>query len=328
MSAVETKPPLAASRRRFLVLPGPSAGARRTVAPRRIPYVLLAPASLVMAATIGYAIVNLVLISFQHFRARELILGLPTNWVGFDNYRYILSQQEFKDTLIRTLAFTAVNVVATMAIGLSIALLMRQVGRGLRLLLATSMVLAWAIPVVTATQVFQWLFDRDFGVVNWLLTQLHIGNFQQHSWLSNPVSLLGIATLIVVWAAVPFVALTLYAGLSQIPEDLYEAARVDGAGSFSQLRSITLPLLAPIMLILALLSTIWDFRVFTQVFVLQKSGGISSDTNLIGIWAYHQSFGGSPNYGRGAATSAVGVVILLFITAFAVRRMVRMGGER
>ncbi|HEY6379029.1 MAG TPA: sugar ABC transporter permease [Candidatus Dormibacteraeota bacterium] len=328
MSAVETKPPRATSRRRFGVPAGAAPRARRSVVPRRIPYLLLAPAVLVMAATIGYAIVNLILISFQHFRARELILGLPTSWVGFDNYRYILGQQEFRDTLIRTLAFTAVNVVATIALGLGIALLMRQVGRALRVLLATSMVLAWAIPVVTATQVFQWLFDRDFGVVNWVLTQLHIGNFQQHSWLSNPVSLLGIATLIVVWAAVPFVALTLYAGLTQIPEDLYEAARVDGANAFSQLRSVTLPLLAPILLILALLSTIWDFRVFTQVFVLQKSGGISSDTNLIGIWAYHQSFGGSPNYGRGAATSVVGAGILLIVTAFAVRRMVRMGGER
>ena len=226
---------------------------------------------------------------------------------------------------MRTLLFTAVNVALTMGLGLAIALMLRRLGPRMRLLVTTSMVLAWAIPVVTATQVWQWMFDRDYGVVNWALNGLRLGDFTQHSWLSSPVSLLTVATIIVVWGALPFVALTLFAALTQIPDDLYEAARVDGANAMSQLRSITLPLLAPVFLVLALLSTIWDFRVFTQVFVLQKSGGTSDTTNLLGIWAYHQAFGGAPNYGRGAATSAVGVAILLVVTALAVRRMVREG---
>jgi ABC-type sugar transport system permease subunit len=92
-------------------------------------------------------------------------------------------------------------------------------------------------------------------------------------------------------------------------------------------RQVSLPLITPILMLLTVLSAIWDFRVFTQIYVLQKSGGISEDTNLIGIWAYNQSFGGTPNYGRGAATSFIGVVILLLITALLVRRMVRQGEE-
>jgi N,N'-diacetylchitobiose transport system permease protein len=321
MSAVETAT-TATSRRRLRVR---ASRRRRTVVPRRLPYLLIAPALLVLGLVIIFPLADLVLISFQRFRARELILGLPVAWTGIDNYRYVLTSDEFHSTLVRTLLFTATNVALTMGIGLAIALMLRRLGSRMRLIVTTSMVLAWAIPIVTATQVWQWLFDRDFGVVNWALNGLHLGDYTQHSWLSNPVSLLGVATVIVVWAAVPFVALTLYAALTQIPEDLYEAARVDGAGAFAQLRAITLPLLAPVMLILTLLSTIWDFRVFTQVFILQKSGGTSDETNLLGIWAYHQAFGGSPNYGRGAATSAVGVALLLVITAFAVRRMVREG---
>jgi N,N'-diacetylchitobiose transport system permease protein len=295
--------------------------------PWHVPYVLLAPAALALGAAVVFPFVFLVVISFQQFRARELIQDLPTVWVGLANYRYIVAKPEFWAVLGRTLVFAGVNVALTIAIGMGIALLLQRLGGRMRLLLSISMVLAWATPTVTATQVWQWLFDRDFGVVNWVLTSLRLGNFTQHSWLSDPSSLLGLATLIVVWGALPFVALVLYAGLSQVPEDLYEAARVDGANAWATFRRVSLPLLAPIVLVLTLLSTIWDFRVFTQIYVLQKSGGISEDTNLIGIWAYHQSFGGQPNYGRGAATAFIGVVILLMITAVLVRRMVRIGDE-
>jgi N,N'-diacetylchitobiose transport system permease protein len=295
--------------------------------PWHVPYLLLAPAVLALGAAVVFPFVYLVAISFQQFRARELIQDLPTVWVGLANYRYIVAKPEFWAVLGRTLIFAGVNVALTIAIGMGIALLLQRLGRRMRLLLSISMVLAWATPTVTATQVWQWLFDRDFGVVNWVLTTIRLGTFTQHSWLSDPTSLLGLATLIVVWGALPFVALVLYAGLSQVPEDLYEAARVDGASGWATFRRVSLPLLAPILLVLTLLSTIWDFRVFTQIFVLQKSGGISEDTNLIGIWAYHQSFGGTPNYGRGAATAFIGVVILLMITAVLVRRMVRIGDE-
>jgi N,N'-diacetylchitobiose transport system permease protein len=300
---------------------------RAATVPWHVPYVLLAPAALALGAAVVFPFVYLVAISFQQFRARELIQDLPTHWVGLTNYRYILAKPEFWAVLGRTLIFAGVNVALTIAVGMGIALLLQRLGTRMRLLLSISMVLAWATPTVTATQVWQWLFDRDFGVVNWVLTSLRLGNFTQHSWLSDPTSLLGLATLIVVWGALPFVALVLYAGLSQVPEDLYEAARVDGANAWATFRRVSLPLLAPILLVLTLLSTIWDFRVFTQIFVLQKSGGISEDTNLIGIWAYHQSFGGTPNYGRGAATAFIGVVILLMITAVLVGRMVRIGDE-
>ena len=323
VSAVPETPMIAASGRRF------SLRRRRRTALVRwyVPYLLLAPGIVALAVAVGYPLLNLVLISFQRFRARELILGLPTDWTGLANYRYIFGRPEFWAVLGRTFAFTAVNVALTIGIGMALAVLMQRLGGRIRLVLAISMVLAWATPAVTATQVWLWLFDRDFGVVNWALTSLHLGNFTQHSWLSDPTSMLGLATVIVVWAALPFVALTLYAGLSQVPTDLYEAARVDGGGAWAVFRQVSLPFVRPILLLLTLLSVIWDFRVFTQIFVLQKAGGISEETNLIGIWAYHQSFGGAPNYGRGAATSIVGVVILLAVTAVLLRRMVPTGEE-
>lgn len=323
-SAVPTSTLAAPAGRRLPLLGSWRSGASR---PRLVPYLLLAPSVVVLGATLGYPLVNLVLISFQHFRSRELILGLPPRWIGLDNYAYIVSQPDFWPVLSRTLGFAAVNVALTIVIGMGLAVLLSRLGKRMRIALSLSMVLAWVTPLVTATQVWAWLFDRDFGVFNWVLNSLRPGQFLQHSWTSDPLSLLGVATVIVVWGALPFVSLTLYAGLTQVPEELYEAARVDGAGGFAMYRLISLPLIMPIVLLLTVLSSIWDFKVFTQIFVLQKTGGISEETNLIGIWAYNQSFGGTPNYGRGAATSFIGVLILLVITAFLVRRMVRQGDE-
>src|SRR5487761_984433 len=313
MSAVEERPAVT-SRRRSLVLPlarpeteSPPSNPprRRRGAKRWVPYTLISPAMLVLLAIIGFPIVFAIVISFQAF---QLVTGGPVLWVGFKNYQDAISQG-FLSVLVRTAFFT-------------LAVIMRRAARWARVFLSVALVVVWAIPQITATEIFAWLFNGQFGLVNWLLGVLHIGNFTSHDWWLNPVSLLGIATLIVVWGAVPFVAITIFAGLLQIPDDLYEAARVDGAGFISQMRTITLPLLAPILLLLATLSTLWDSRVFTQIFVLQTQGGIPSDTNLFGLWSYSTSFSGQ-NYGAGAAISLFFTAVLLVVTIPAVRMMVK-----
>src|SRR5487761_534741 len=329
MSAVEERPAVT-SRRRSLVLPParpetespPSTPSRRRrVVKRWVPYTLISPAMLVLLAIIGFPIVFAIVISFQNFQAFQLVTGGPVLWVGFKNYQDAISQG-FLSVLVRTAFFTLANVGLTMLIGFGLAVIMRRAARWARVFLSVALVVVWAIPQITATEIFAWLFNGQFGLVNWLLGVLHIGNFPSHDWWLNPVSLLGIATLIVVWGAVPFVAITIFAGLLQIPDDLYEAARVDGAGFISQMRTITLPLLAPILLLLATLSTLWDSRVFTQIFVLQTQGGIPSDTNLFGLWSYSTSFSGQ-NYGAGAAISLFFTAVLLVVTIPAVRMMVK-----
>jgi N,N'-diacetylchitobiose transport system permease protein len=328
MSAVESsvretpRRRFGASRRNDELTPsgGTPSGRRRLVA-RWVPYALVSPSMLVLVLIIGFPLIFALVISFQDFNAFQLVTGGPVQWVGLKNYQEAITG-DLVPVLVRTVLFTVTNVGLTMGIGFALALLMRRAGKWPRIFLSVSLVVVWAIPQVTATEIFQWLFDYAFGVVNWVLTQLHIGGFQYHDWWSNPVSLLGIATLIVVWGAVPFVSLTLFAGLLQIPDDLYEAARVDGAGFWSQLRAITVPLLAPILLLLTTLSILWDSRVFTQIYFLQQQGGIPSDTNLFGLWAYETSFAGQ-EYCKGAAISMLSAAILLIVTAVAVRQMVK-----
>jgi N,N'-diacetylchitobiose transport system permease protein len=121
---------------------------------------------------------------------------------------------------------------------------------------------------------------------------------------------------------IPFIAFTLYAGLTQIPEEMMEAAAIDGARPWQRFRDIVVPALKPILLILTSLSVLWDFRVFTQIYVLQRAGGITRDTNLLGVYAYRTSFGNN-SYDKGAAIAVIMVAITVLITLFYLRSMTR-----
>jgi N,N'-diacetylchitobiose transport system permease protein len=177
------------------------------------------------------------------------------------------------------------------------------------------------MPPLSATVVWQWIFDTQYGLANWALTELGF-DFQGHSWLSNPVSFFGVAMIIVVWMGIPFVAFTLYAGLTQVPQDTLEAAAIDGANARQRFWYVTLPFIKPLVLILTALSVLWDFRVFLQIYVLQRAGGIARDTNLMGVWAYRISIGEN-HFDIGAAIAIVMVVITLLLTVFYLRQMVR-----
>jgi len=270
---------------------------------------------------LGYPLYRLVVLSLQKFGLRQQF-GAPAEWVGLDNFRTIFTDSYFWDVLWRTVIFCMVNVALTVVLGLLIALLLNSLGKGMRLLVSSALLLAWAMPALAATVVWQWLFDTQYGVVNWLLTRLGIGDFQGHGWLAEPISFLSVATIIVVWMGVPFVAFTLFAGLTQVPHEVLEAAEIDGATRWQRLSRVTLPLLKPVLLIVTALSVVWDFRVFVQIYVLQRAGGISRDTNLIGVWAYRISIGEN-RFDIGAAIAIVMVVAVLLLTLVYLRQMVR-----
>lgn len=291
----------------------------------RLAFWLLAPATLIMIGVLGYPIVKMVILSLQQAKLRDMVRGTE-HWNNFANYTKILGDPYFWQVVARTMVFTLVCVVATMVLGTLVALLLNKLGTKMRLTVLVGLLLAWATPAVTATQTWQFLFDTQFGVVNWALVKIGFESFQGYSWLANPMSLLGLAAIIVVWGAIPFVALTVFAGLTQVPNEIYEAASLDGAGAWTQFRRLTLPALAPIFLILTALSTIWDFRVFTQVFVLQKSGGIARETDLLGLYAYRVGFSGN-DFGVGSAIGVVMVLILLVVSVFYIRRMIRQIDE-
>jgi N,N'-diacetylchitobiose transport system permease protein len=295
--------------------PSPEPAHRRRRA-SGLPLALLLPSMLVLGVMLGYPLVRLVTLSLQEYGLPQ-IFGQPAEFVGLDNFRTILSERYFWTVLWRTLAFCAVTVTLTMVLGTLVALLLQALGKKMRLLVSTSLILAWATPALTATVVWQWIFDSQYGLANWALDR------QGESWLAEPLSFFAVATIIVVWMGIPFVAFTIYAGLSQIPIDLFEAASLDGGGARDRFRYVIYPALKPILLILTSLSVLWDFRVFTQIYVLQRAGGISADTNLLGVYAYRISIGENA-FDIGPAVAIVMVVITITITMVYLRSMMRM----
>jgi len=278
-----------------------------------------------IALILGYPLYYLVRLSLQQYGLFELIRHKGIG-VGLANYRSVLHDQIFWHTLVRTIVFTAANVVLTMALGLLVALLLVRVSKPVRLLLSSGLVLVWSMPVVVAVQVWYWMTNFENGVVNYVLTQLHLGSFEQHDWYASTFSQLSMVTLLIVWGALPFVAITLYAALAQVPNDLLEAASVDGAGAWMKFRDITLPILRPILLILTSLSIIWDFGVFTQPYLLIGQSKVTPGNFLMSIYLFEEGYFKS-DYGRGAAISLLMLAIVGVLSIVYVRRMVRIGVE-
>ena len=289
------------------------------------PYLLIAPVVLVVGAILGYPLYHLVRLSFQKYGLFELIQhhGTP---VGWKNYSSVLHDSVFWHVLLRTVVFTIANVFFTVVGGTLIALLLTKVSSVVRILLTAGLVLAWAMPPVVAVQVWLWITNYQNGILNYVLTELHVGNYFQHDWYATPFSQLSLTTALIVWGSIPFVVVTVYAGLSQVPHELVEAAEIDGARPWRVFLDVTVPILKPILLILTSLSIIWDFGVFTQPFLLIDQSHINTSNELMGIYLFEEGYL-KTDFGRGAAISILMLLIVAVLSIVYVRKMVRMGEE-
>jgi N,N'-diacetylchitobiose transport system permease protein len=288
-----------------------------------VPYLLIAPVVGVLGALLAYPIYRLVVLSLQQYTLFELIQH-KGKWIGLDNFRSILRDQVFWHTLLRTVVFTVANVGLTIVGGMLIALLLVRVSGWVRILVMAGLVLVWSMPQVVAVQVWYWMTNYQNGVVNWVLTELHFGDFFQHDWYATTFSSLTLVTLLIVWGALPFVAITLYAALSQVPGELVEAAEIDGAKPWRVFLDVTLPILMPILLILTSLSILWDFGVFTQPYLLINASHIHPSNYVMSTYLFVEGFQ-KADYGKGAAISLLMLVIVAAMSFVYVRKMVKAG---
>ncbi|MBT1655774.1 sugar ABC transporter permease [Curtobacterium flaccumfaciens pv. betae] len=294
---------------------------RRSPVGSRAPLVLLAPAALLLLALVVYPLVRLVVISFQDYGLRAIFTG-QAGFTGLTNYTDVLTDASFWPVILRTVLVTGAMVLGTIVIGMGVAQLLTRLGVAMRTIVSVVLVLAWAMPNVASSLVWQWLFQPFYGVLNWLITQLRVfGDHTQDNWASHPGQAYTIVLTLVIWQAVPFVALTLYAAQSQIAPEYYEAGALDGASVWTVYRAITLPALAPTLLLVSILSVIWDFNVFNQIWLLTR-GGPEEATLTLGIWTFVQSFV-SNAYGQGAAIAVISTLILGVLTSYYIRRLVR-----
>ncbi|MGW6062295.1 carbohydrate ABC transporter permease [Streptomyces sp. NPDC055189] len=288
------------------------------------PYALIAPAIGGMLYLLVYPLLRAVLISLQDFRLRQLIAG-DAEFVGLRNYRALLSDPRFWEVVARTFAFMAVNVVLIMGISTLVALMTERLAKAGRTVVLCALVLAWAMPVVAATTVFQWLFHSEFGVVNWLLTSLGFDSFDRYPWFANGGAAFAILVALIVWQSVPFAAITLYSALTTVPAELYESARLDGASGPRIFRSVTLPMLRPIFILVFSLEVIWTFKAFVQIWVMTR-GGPGDATTILPVYAVQTALS-SQRYDLGSAASMLTVILMSGVLVLYFRQMFRQEDE-
>lgn len=295
-----------------------------TIAPRRgirAPYVLIVPAVVILLAGMGYPLIWQFVTSLQEYGLAQQF-GKPAPFVGFDNFVTLATDPVLWTVVARSLAFCVLTAAVTLAMGTLLALLMTVVTKTARLILQIALLLAWSMPVVAAMTVWIWLFDRRRGVVNYLLDMIPGVEMNRFDWLSTPLTFFAVASIIVIWMSVPFVAFSIYAGLTQVSDEVLEAAQLDGATGFQRFRHIIAPLIRPVIAIVLLLQLIWDLRVFTQITMLQDAGSKSGDYDLLGTYIYKLGTS-SQDFGMASAVSILVLAITIALSWFYIRSLLK-----
>ncbi|MDT3250602.1 sugar ABC transporter permease [Serratia sp. root2] len=269
---------------------------------RRQAWVLLAPMLLMMLLLTAWPLGRTLWLSFTD--AALVGDGVTPAWVGTDNFLYALTDPDFQAALWRTLYFTVVSVAFEGVIGVLVALLLNQQFHG-RNLLRVLVILPWALPTIVNATMWRLNFNPDYGSINALLTQLGVIDHYR-SWLGDPASAMNAVMLADIWKNYPLITLLTLAALQSIPEDLYEAARLDGASAWRRFRAITLPaILAPLAVALVL-RTIDAFKVFDIIYVMTRGGPMDS-TKTLSFFVYQESF----SYLRAGSGAAYAVLMTL-----------------
>jgi N,N'-diacetylchitobiose transport system permease protein len=287
----------------------------------RLPLILIVPALVLLVAALGYPIGWQVVTSFKQYGLMQQF-GAPAPFVGLDNYVALVTDPYLWTVVVRSIVFCVVTAVVTVAIGGAMAVLMNALTTWPRIVLQVALLVAWAMPVVAAMTVWIWIVDWRRGLLNWALVKVGVDGAQGHNWLAEPLSFFVVASVIIVWMSVPFVALSIYAGLTQVSTEVLEAASLDGATGLQRLRFIIVPIIAPVLSIVMLLQLIWDLRVFTQIKLLQDAGGVTNETNLLGTYVY-QLGTGKGDFGTASAVSILILALTIALSAYYVRSLMK-----
>jgi multiple sugar transport system permease protein len=272
------------------------------------PYLYVAPALIFLLCLAIYPIVYNVRTSLTDLNVGTFLSG-DAPFVGLDNYGKVLGSDSFVHAVGVSLVFTVACIVLQFTIGLALALFFQRPFPGSTVLRAL-LVIGWLLPGVVSGNLFRFMLDGDSGVAPWGVEALGLG---QHAWLTDPDSALWAAVATNVWVGIPFNMILLLPGLQAIPDELYEAAELDGAGPWQRFRYISLPLLRPVALSVILLGVIYTFKVFDVVFVLTGGGPVDA-TTVLPIEIYNVSLQFF-RFGEGAAESTLLLLAMLVVAA-------------
>lgn len=274
----------------------------------RVAWLLLIPSLLVILVVTFWPIVYTFILSF--FNVPTGINQVKT-FIGLSNYITMLKDQTFWETIGRTIYFTVVSVGLELTVGLAVAQLVHSHPWGWKFL-RFSLIIPWAVPTIVNGAMWRWIYSADFGALNGLLMQLGLIN-HYIPWLTRPNMAMNLVILADVWHMMPFVALILQAALATLPEELDEAAAVDGANAFQRFLQIRLPLLRPAILVALIVRTVDAFRVFDIAYII-TNGGPAFKTVTITYLTYLNTF----SYGKQGIGAALSFLISIFTIAMAI----------
>ncbi len=277
----------------------------------RTAWLFLAPSIVVILLVAGYPLFRTIQLSLT--QTSMLQFPLKSQFVGLLNFKFLIQDGQWWRSVENTVIFTVGSVAVETVLGLGIALLVNAKfpGRGA---MRTAMLIPWAIPTVVSAQMWRWMYNDVYGVINDLFMKFHLID-KPYAWLANPRLMLPAVISVDVWKTTPFMALLLLAGLQSIPNELYEAARVDGATAWQNLVRVTLPLLRPALLVALIFRTLDALRVFDVIYVMT---GTTPNTMSMAVYARQQLVDfGALGYGS-AMSVGIFVIIGLFVVAYVV----------
>ncbi|NMB58318.1 MAG: sugar ABC transporter permease [Chloroflexi bacterium] len=274
------------------------------------PYLYLLPSGVFLLAIMGYPILYSIFMSFQKFNLATLV-SRQTEFIGLENYRAVLSNPQFVTALGHSMKFTIFSIFFQFLIGLGLAILFSKafpLSNTMRGLLLSG----WQIPSVVTGTIFLWLFNVDYGLVNFILTSLHVIP-EPVGWLTQADTALNTVIMVNIWLGIPFNTILLTAGITGLPDDVFEAATVDGANAWQKLIYMTIPLLKNTIMAVLMLGFIYTLRVFDVIWIMTK-GGPADATEVLPTFAYRLSFINF-NFGQSSAVSVI-ILLILMVAAF------------
>jgi len=280
---------------------------------RALQLLFLVPAVAYLLLFFGYPVVKNILMGFQHYTTSTFYTG-EAPWVGLANYSAVIGSAVFSKALVNTALFTIGSIAGQFVIGLALAVFFRR-KFPLSGVLRSLLLLPWLIPLIVSGTVWRWILDQDNGALNRFLGAAHLAD--RPGWLTS-TSLALIAVIIVnIWIGIPFNATILYGGLQDIPEELYEAAEMDGATGWRAFRHVTWPLLRPVVGVVLVLGVVYTIKVLDIILGL-TGGGPANATQTIATQSYHLSFQ-QYDFGQGAALGNILIIISLVFAVLYLR---------
>lgn len=284
----------------------PPHGGKRPFFDRYLPQTLIAPSIFIILGVLIIPIFYSIFLSFHNINFAQKTY----EFVGLKNYIDMFSDPYYLKSIGLTIYFTIITVFAEITLGVGIALVLNQNFKG-RGFVRGIMILPWALPTVVNAVMWKWIFNANYGIFNALLMKMNLIDSYQ-VWLGDPVTALNCMLFANVWKETPYVVLLTIAALANISTDIYEAARVDGSNPWHTFWKITLPLIKPVVLILAITKTIWALQTFDLVFIL-TGGGPASGTELMTFFIHKNTFK-FLKFGYGSAMSYMLTMVCFVLT--------------